>query len=547
MTEVYCPRNKIQKMEIELWNLTVKGNDMTAYTRRFQELVLLNTRIVSDEEEKVERFIGGLNDNIQGNVIVAEPIRLQDAICIVNNLMDQKLKGYARSTENKRRFENNLRGNRGQQPAFKRQNVRGQNVARAYTAGNNEKRGTFLLNNCYASMLFDSGVDRSFMSSTFSALLDVAPSTLDTSYAVELADRRVSETNVILRDCFSRIARPMMKLTQKSMKFDWGEKAEASFQLLKQKLCSAPILALPEGSENFVVYSNASHKGLGVVLMQKEKAIAYVSRQLKVIVDRLTKSTHFLPMREGDSLEKLTRQYLKEVVSRHGVPVLIISNRDGRFTSLFWRSLHKALGTRLDMSTAYHPQTEGQSKRTIQKWEDIIKAAPFEAFYGRKCQSPICWVEVGDSQLTGPQIIHEKTEKIVQIKSRIQTARDRQKSYADIITKFGTIAYRLELPEQLSRVHSTFHVSNLKKCLSDETLAIPLDEIQINDKLQFTKEPIDIMDREVNRLKQRRIPIVKVLWNSKRGPEFTWEREDQMQKKYLHLFDNNVSMSNATF
>nr|GFA21511.1 putative reverse transcriptase domain-containing protein [Tanacetum cinerariifolium] len=496
---------------------------------------------------------------------------------------------------------------------------------------------TFLLNNCYAFMLFDSGADRSFVLTTFNALLDVAPSTLDTSNAVELADGRVSEINIVLRGCmlgllghsfnidlmpvelgcfdviigmdwlakyhalivcdekvvripyedevliirgdnydggsklntisctktqkyiqkgyqvylaqvtskkaedkseekrledvpivreFSKVFpedlpglpparqsmavltsssvwigwrirapyrfapakiqelstqlqelsdrgfirpsslpwgasvlfvkkkdgsfrmcinyRELNKLTvknryplpriknlfdqlqgsrvyskidlrsgyhqlKKSMKFYWREKAEAAFQLLKQKLCSAPILALPEGSENLVVYCDASHKGLGVVLMQKEKVISYASRQLKVheknytthdlelgavvfalkmwrhylyagqdtiwvIVDRLTKSAYFLPMREDDTLEKLTRQYLKEVVSRHGVPVSIISDRDGRFTSHFWRSLNKALGTRLDMSTAYHPETDGQSERTIQTLEDMLCA-----------------------------------------------------------------------------------------------------------------------------------------------------------------------------
>ncbi|GJS34879.1 putative reverse transcriptase domain-containing protein [Tanacetum coccineum] len=142
MTEVYCPRNEIQKMETELWNLTVKGNDLTAYTQRFQELILLCTRMVPDEEDIVERFIGGLPDNIQGNVIAANPARLQDAIRIANQLMDKKLQGYAaRSAENKRRMESNPRDNRGQQPPFKRQNVSRQNMARAYAAGNNEKRG----------------------------------------------------------------------------------------------------------------------------------------------------------------------------------------------------------------------------------------------------------------------------------------------------------------------------------------------------------------------------------------------------------------------
>ncbi|GKF27473.1 reverse transcriptase domain-containing protein [Tanacetum coccineum] len=125
MTKVYCPRNEVQKIETELWNLVVKGNDLTAYTRRFQELVLLCTRMVPNEEDKVERFVGGLPDNIQGNVIAAEPTKLQDAIRIANNLMDQKLKGYPRSAKNKRRLNNNPRDNRGQQPVFKRQTIRG--------------------------------------------------------------------------------------------------------------------------------------------------------------------------------------------------------------------------------------------------------------------------------------------------------------------------------------------------------------------------------------------------------------------------------------
>ncbi|GJX24274.1 putative reverse transcriptase domain-containing protein [Tanacetum coccineum] len=162
-----------------------------------------------------------------------------------------------------------------------------------------------------------------------------------------------------------------------------------------------------------------------------------------VIIDRLTKSAHFILMNEKYKMERLTR--------------------------LFWTSLQKSLGTNLDISTAYHPETDGQSERTIQTLE----------------------------------------------------------------------AYKLELPRELQGIHNTFHVSNLKKCLLDEDLIIPLDEVRIDEKLHFIEEPIEIMDREVKQLKQSRIPIVKVRWNSSRGPEYTWEREDQMWKKYPHLFDFN--------
>ncbi|GKC47683.1 putative reverse transcriptase domain-containing protein [Tanacetum coccineum] len=619
---------------------------------------------------------------------------------------------------------------------------------------------------------------------------------------------------------FSKVAKTMTKLTQKKVAFEWGDKQEAAFQTLKDKLYSAPILALPQGAENFIVYCDTSHKGLGAVLMQNEKVIAYASRQLKiyeknytthdlelgavlfalkfwrhylygtkctvftdhkslqhildqkelnmrqrrwlellsdydceiryqpgkanivadalspqieaqkpeniknediggmirkdipeeklepradgtlclngrswlpcygdlrtvimneshkskysvhpgsdkmyqdmkklywwpnikadiatyvskclmcarvkaehqrpsgllvqpkipqwkwdnitidfvtkfpkwlqghdtiwVIVDRLMKSAIFIPMREKDLIEKLARMYLKE------------------------RSLQKALGTNLDMSTAYHPETDGQSERTIQTLEDMlracvidfgkgwvkhlplaefsynnsyhasIKAAPYEALYGRKCRSPVCWAEVGEAQLTGPEMIQETTEKIVLIKQKIQAAQDRQKSYADlkrkpmefevgdrvmlkvspwkgvvrfgkrgklnpryvgpfkVLARVGDVAYRLELPQELSRVHHTFHVSNLKKCYADEPLAMPLEGIHVDDKLQFVEEPVEIMEREIKRLKRSRIPLVKVHWNSRRGPEFTWEREDSFKKKYPQLFTNRASSS----
>ncbi|GJU37974.1 putative reverse transcriptase domain-containing protein [Tanacetum coccineum] len=185
-----------------------------------------------------------------------------------------------------------------------------------------------------------------------------------------------------------------------------------------------------------------------------------------VIVDRLTKSAHFIPTRATNSMETLTRLYIKEIVSRHGVPISIISNRDSHFTSRFWQSLQNALGTQLDMNTTYHPETDGQ------------------------------------------------------------------------------MAYTLELPKELSSVHSTFHVSNLKKCLSDESLIILMKELRLDDTLNFVEERVEFIDREVKQLRQIRIPIVKVRWNSKRGPEFMWEREYQIHAKYPHLFSNITLTSN---
>ncbi|GKB09657.1 putative reverse transcriptase domain-containing protein [Tanacetum coccineum] len=287
----------------------------------------------------------------------------------------------------------------------------------------------------------------------------------------------------------------MTKLTQKSVKFDWGEKAEAAFQLLKQKLCSAPILALPEGSENFVVYCDASYKGLGAVLMQMEKVIAYASRQLKVheknytthdlelgvVVFALKMWKHYLygtkfliaqskPRKE----ENFINEDLHDMINKlepYADGTLCLNNRSwiSLYGDLRALIMHESCKSKYSInpgsdkmyqdlknlysigySTAYHPETDGQSKRTIQTLEDMlrvcvldlekvgidtyhkcriiidnniyhtsIKAAPFEALYGRKCRSPICWAKVGDSQLTGPKIIHETTERIVQIKSRI--------------------------------------------------------------------------------------------------------------------------------
>ncbi|GKE48265.1 putative reverse transcriptase domain-containing protein [Tanacetum coccineum] len=267
-----------------------------------------------------------------------------------------------------------------------------------------------------------------------------------------------------------------------------------------------------------------------------------------VIVDRLTKSTHFLPIRKDYKTEKLARVYINEIVARHGVPVSIILDHDGRFASYLWQALQEVLGTKLYMSTTYHPETDGQSERTIQTLEDMlrayvmdfggcwdahlplvefsynnsyhasIKCAPFEALYGQKCRSPMIWTEVGESQLIGPELVQETTETIFQIKERLKTAKSRQKGYADkrrkpLEFKVGDRVLLKVSPwkgVELSCVHDMFHVLNLKKCLAEPDVQVPLDEIEIDENLRFVEEPIKIVERDMKKLKRRRIPLVKV-------------------------------------
>ncbi|GJU20640.1 putative reverse transcriptase domain-containing protein [Tanacetum coccineum] len=251
----------------------------------------------------------------------------------------------------------------------------------------------------------------------------------------------------------------------------------------------------------------------------------------RFIEDRLTKSAHFIPTRETYSIETLTRLYIKEIVSRHGVPISIISDRDSHFTSRFWQSMQNALGTQLDMSTAYHPQTDGQSERTIQTLEDMLRASARDRqrSYANVRRKPLEF-QVGDRVMlkVSPQ------KGVIRFVKRGKL-NPRYIGPFKILDKVGPVAYKLELPEELSNVHNTFHVSNLKKCISDESFVIPMKELRLDDKLNFMDEPIEIMDQEVKQLKQSRIPIVKVRWNSKRGPEYTWEREDQIRANYVYI------------
>ncbi|GJY24654.1 putative reverse transcriptase domain-containing protein [Tanacetum coccineum] len=252
-----------------------------------------------------------------------------------------------------------------------------------------------------------------------------------------------------------------------------------------------------------------------------------------LIVDRLTKSAHFLPMREDYKMERLARLYLNEIVARHGLPILIISNRDIRFTSMFLAvKCKKGIRNSDRYSTAYHPQTDGQSEHTIQTLEDMLSACVLD-FGGMSF--PDLWSEVGEGDYVLLKVSPWKG--VVRFGKKGKLA-PRFVGPFEIIKKVGPVAYRLDLPEELNGVHDTFHVSNLKKCLADPTLKVLLDKIQVDAKLNFMEEPVEILEREFKKLKRSRIAIIKVWWNSKRVPEFTWEHEDQMRLKYPHLFSD---------
>ncbi|GJS47498.1 putative nucleotidyltransferase, ribonuclease H [Tanacetum coccineum] len=326
-----------------------------------------------------------------------------------------------------------------------------------------------------------------------------------------------------------------------------------------------------------------------------------------VVVDRLTKSAHFLPIRKDYPVSKIAEMFQQEIIRLHGTPLAIVSDRDPRFTSRFWKGLQKAWGTRLKFSTAFHPETDGQSERTIQTLEDMlrscalewagnwddyiclvefaynnswhasIKCAPFEMLYGRKCRAPICWDQVGERILEGPEMIEVPNEKVAVAREKLKEAQTRQKSYADrhrralefqpgehvflkvsptrgvrrfgikgklsprfigpfeILDRVGEVSYRLALPPQLSHVHNVFHVSLLRgyKYHPLHVVSYPFD--QIREDLSYTEEPESILDRQDRVMRNKTIPFVKILWRNHPEREATWETEESIRTSYPHF------------
>nr|GEX33792.1 reverse transcriptase domain-containing protein [Tanacetum cinerariifolium] len=643
LTNKYCPRTEIKKMEDELYNLSVKGNDLKTYVRRFQELAVLCPIMVPNNEKLMEVFIGRLPRSIEGNVTTLKPQTLEEAINIAQRLMDQVTthnsiqgtKDHKRKFEDKRNISgnNNYRNNyqnisNNRTNDFHQQQNRRLETFRSYNAtptkncgytGNRPVCQRYTLHHtgpctircrvcnkvghltkncrnkgpatgsnlqpvsviCYAcgekghyrsqcSKININANGRTYLLRDKNAhqdpnvvtaqvmekksdekrlenipvvreFLDVFPEELPglppvwqvefqidlipevapiarapyrlapsemqelSNQLQELADQgfirpRLADYYRRFIKYFSKIAKSLTILTQKDKKFVLGKDQEMDFQILKQKLCEAPILALLEGNDDFFVYCDASIQGLGVVLMQKEKGIAYASCQLKPHKENYT--THDLELRAVVFALKIWRHYLYDTKCivftdhkslQHVLNQKELNMRQCRWLELladydceiryhpgkanvvadalsrkrisksrqvkplrirFWQSLQNALGTQLDMSTSYHPKTDGQSERTIQTLEDMlqtcvidfskgwekhlplvefsynnsyhasIKAAPFKELYDQKCRSPVSWAEVGDTHLTGAEIIHETTEKIVQIRQHLQAARD---------------------------------------------------------------------------------------------------------------------------
>nr|GEU85586.1 reverse transcriptase domain-containing protein [Tanacetum cinerariifolium] len=517
---------RVQGSALTWWNthMRVVGQDVSyampwvtlkrtiTYKYSPRELALMCDRMFPEESAKVERYIGGLPDMIHGSVKASKPQSMQEAIEFATEMMDKKMLTHAKRDKkpfggtktlclkcnyhhdgtcapkctNCKKIGHLARDCKGW-PAATNNTTPPTTTTRGPKRKckgkqEHEEHLKLILELLKKEQLYAKFSKCEFWIPKVQFLGHVIDSQgihMNPTKIESIKDWASSKTATEIRqflglagyyrrfiEGFSKIAKSMTKLTQKKVNFDWGDKQEAAFKKLSKNYVVHRFWLYPKEAQTEAIKpENLKSEDVGGMLIENSK-------------DPEKPRKGMLEPRETDPMDKLARLYPKEVVTRHGIPVSIICNRDSS-----------------------------------------IKATPYEALYGRKCRSPVCWAEVRYAQLTSPKLIHETTVKIVQIKQRIQAARDHQKSYANmrrkplefqvgdrvmlkVLAKVGTVAYRLELPEQLSKVHSTFYVSNPKKCLSDEPLAISLDEIHIDEKLRFIEEPLEITDRKVKRLNQ---------------------------------------------
>nr|GEV91266.1 putative reverse transcriptase domain-containing protein [Tanacetum cinerariifolium] len=537
--------------------------------------------VVGLKIDKVERYVGGLPDKIHGSVMATKPKTMQDAIEFATELMDKKINTWdERQADNKRKSDYTTRNNHqnplnvntganqrgnvcfecGAQGHFKKEcpklknnNNQGNQVrndkaqAKVYAVGkaganpdNNVVTGTFLLNNCYASILFDTGADWSFVSTTFSSRIVITPTALDHDYNVELADGRIVGLNTIIRGCTLNFLNHPFNIDLIPVELgsfdiiigmDWLAKYHAII------ICAEKIIRIPFGDEILIgchiFFANITatkdedkSKGkrledLPVVqefpeVFPKDLPSIPPTRQVEFQIDLIPGAAPvaWVPYRLAPSEMKELAEQLQELTNkgfirpRVGYPAMAICGL----------SHFRRLWVQLDMSTAYHSETNEQSERTIQTLEDMLRACVIDFGNGWVKHFPLA--EVGLVQLTGQELVQETTESIIQIKQRIQTTRDQQKSYADLKRKsmefqFGKKVMLKVLPwkgvvrfGKWGKLNPRY-VGPFKKRYSDDPLVVPLEGLQVDDKLHFVEEPVEVMDREVKQLRRSRVLIVK--------------------------------------
>nr|GEY51862.1 hypothetical protein [Tanacetum cinerariifolium] len=620
-------QGEIKKLEIELWNLKVKGNDVPSYIDRFQELTLICTKFVANEIKKIDKYISGLPDNVYGSVKASKPKTLDETIELANDLMDQKLRTYVkRQADNKRNADDSSRINHGhQQHPSKRKNVtkrdnrtipkgNGCFECRApghfkrdcqklknkneesvnargwvYAVGNAEKKGNasrdldsnVITGNSYDVKLANGKiVGKKEDKSEGKQLKDVPivqdfPEVFPEDLA-GLTSARPVEFHIDLILGAAPVARAPYRLAPSEMKLEIGLSPSESartrcskdriqtwyghyeFQVMPFGLTNAPakekeheehfkaILELLKKEKLYAKFSKCKFRILKVHFLGHvidSRGIHMDPAKIESIKDwaspkTLTEICQFLGLAGYYQSKCLTCVKVKAEHQRPTGLLVQLAIPKWKWDNIMMDFITKlpkssqgfdtiwVIVDRLTKSAHFLPITENDPLDKLTSYHASIKAAPYEVLYGRKCRSPVCWAEVGEAQLTGPEMIQEKTKKIVMIKQRIQVAQDRQKSYAD-----------------LKRKPMEFKVGDRVMLKVSTWKWVVRFGIHVDDKLRFMEEPIEIMKREIKLLKRSRIPLVKVRWDSRRGPEFTWERKDSFKKKYPHLFTNRTSSS----